>query len=49
MDQKSKKLIAARKAKELSHRELEELMGKYKPTMGRSGGSLKHNGRSIIR
>lgn len=49
MNQKSKKPIAAPKAKELSHREWEELMGKYKPTLGRSGGALKHNGRSIIR
>lgn len=40
MNQKSKKPLAARKAKGFSHRELEELMGKYKPTLGRSGGAL---------
>ncbi|MGE7121819.1 hypothetical protein ACQKIC_16505 [Peribacillus sp. NPDC046944] len=49
MNQERIKSITSRKAKEYSHRELEGLMGKYKPTMGRSGGALKHNRRSVIR
>lgn len=50
MDHRGKEIKKpkVRKAKEFSHRELEELIGKYKPTMGRSGGILKQNRKEVI-